>query len=166
MKMKKLNISALVSWTALAALALLFMASAARGLTHRCSEITLPERVVEVVRTDTLVIERPVPVWTRIVDTILVPIVDTVHVHDTAYIALGIERKEYRDSTYAAVISGYRPELERIEVYPRTVSITKTITETARNRRFGLGIHAGYGVTSEGLSPYVGAGLSYNLFTF
>ena len=166
MKMKNLNISALVSWTALAALALLFMASAVRGLTHRCPEMIPSERVVEVVRTDTLVIDRPVPVWVRIVDTVLVPILDTVHVHDTAYIALSMERKEYRDSTYAAVISGYRPELERIEVYPRTITITKTITETARNRRFGLGIQAGYGITSEGLSPYVGAGLSYNLLIF
>jgi len=35
------------------------------------------------------------------------------------------------------------------------------------NKRFGIGIQAGYGITKEiTLSPYIGIGLSYNLFRF
>lgn len=162
--MKRITIFFVAAWAVPITIALLIVFSAVRERMHRCPVTS--EKVVEVVRTDTLIIERPVPVRTRVVDTLLVRVADTIHVHDTAYIALSAERKEYGDSTYRAVISGYRPVLEHIEVYPKTVTITRTITEAARNKRFGVGVHVGYGVTSEGLSPYVGAGLSYNLIQF
>ena len=40
-------------------------------------------------------------------------------------------------------------------------------TFKAKPKRFGLGLHVGYGINSElNLAPYVGIGVSYNLFSF
>lgn len=99
--------------------------------------------------TDTVVIEKPEP--TRIVETdsILVPLVNVVTVHDTVYAQLPIEQKEYRDSSYRAVISGFRPNLDLIEVYPvvTTVTVSKTLTKSQggfwSSKRFGFGVAVG-----------------------
>lgn len=115
------------------------------------------------VRTDTLRIATPVPVLSRITDTMRVPVADTLRVRDTVYIALPREERVYGDSLYRAQVSGYRPELDWIEVYPRTETVTKFITERPR---WSLGIQAGYGASKDGLSPYVGVGVSYYLFSW
>lgn len=123
---------------------------------------------------DTVTIEKPVPVKEYVYDSILVPVVDTLHIRDTVYIALPKERKEYRDSDYVAVVTGYRPELESISVYPKTKVITKTITQTIEvpvksPKPWGIGIQVGfggqYGITSKRVDygPYIGVGLSYNI---
>ena len=59
---------------------------------------------------------------------------------DSVPVRLPFERREYRDSTYYAVVSGiavggYRPTLERIETYGRTV--------TPRSIRMGSGTRSG-----------------------
>lgn len=115
------------------------------------------------VRTDTLRVATPVPVLSRVTDTMLVPVVDTLHLRDTVYLALPREERIYGDSLYRAQVSGYRPELDWIEVYPRTETVTRIVTERPR---WSLGIQAGYGASKDGLSPYVGVGISYNLRCF
>lgn len=35
-----------------------------------------------------------------------------------------------------------------------------------KQKRWGLGINAGYGVSKSGLSPYIGLGINYNLINF
>lgn len=123
---------------------------------------------VEVVRVDTFRVERPVYVERRIVDTLLVPVRDTVSRADTVWMPLPLERVVYRDTAYLAVVSGYRPMLDEIEVYQREV--VRTITERVEvpvSRRWGLGITAGYGAAAVGgsvqLAPFVGVGVSYNI---
>lgn len=37
---------------------------------------------------------------------------------------------------------------------------------TARPRRWGVGVQAGYGITADGLRPYIGVGVQYHLFSF
>ena len=104
----------------------------------------------------------------------LVPITDTLRIRDTVYAALPIERKEYRDSNYRAVISGVRPELESITIHPETRIITQTVTKTitCKPTRFGVGVQVGfgacYGLQSKQLDagPYIGIGLSYNFLRF
>lgn len=88
---------------------------------------------------------------------------DTIHVGDTV---LPVERKIYRDSTYTAYVSGYRPSLDSISVYMNTVTVTNDIYHTVktRPRRWGLGITAGYGFGKNGLSPAVVAGISYRIW--
>lgn len=126
---------------------------------------------VEVVRIDTFRVERPVYVERRIVDTLLVAVRDTVSRADTVWMPLPLERVVYRDTAYLAVVSGYRPRLDAIEVYQREV--VRTVTERVEvpvSRRWGLGITAGYGAAAVGgsvqLAPFVGVGVSYNIVSW
>lgn len=115
---------------------------------------------------DTILIETPVPVEVRVVDTMLVTVADTIRLSDTVYLRLPREIKRYEDSLYRAQVSGYRPALDWIEVYPQTVYLTKVV-KTQDVRRWGIGLQAGYGAYVAGgqvrLAPYVGAGISYDI---
>lgn len=115
---------------------------------------------------DTLLVEKPVPVEVRVVDTMLVAVTDTVHLNDTVYLTLPRETKLYGDSTYTAQVSGYRPELDWIEIYPQSEVVTRNISVESR-KRWGIGLQAGYGAYAAGgqvkLAPYVGVGISYDI---
>ena len=120
---------------------------------------------------DTVRIEKPVAKYIRTVDTMLVFATDTVRVSDTLFVRLPIETKVYSDSTYKAQVSGYKPSLDWVEVYPTTVVITEQVTKQVKQKtHWGIGINAGYGVTLNNkqvvLSPYVGVGISYNIFSW
>lgn len=129
-----------------------------------------------VVGLDTLVIrdtvrERyPVYVERTVTDTMLVALTDTVRVSDTVYVRLPREQRMYRDTNYAAWVSGYRPRLDSIEVYPVTRYVTKEIILPTPVKRWGIGIQAGYGVGLNGGKvvgvPYIGIGISYDLIRF
>lgn len=126
----------------------------------------------EIVRTDilrirdTVLVDRPVPVEVRLTDTMLVAVTDTVTVGDTVYLSLPRETRVYGDSTYRAQVSGYRPALDWIEVYPQTEVVTRNIFVDSR-KRWGLGVQAGYGAYVSGgqvrLAPYIGVGISYDI---
>ena len=86
------------------------------------------EKVVE--KTRTITINNPIPVNTYISRPLLIPF-ETEKVivqNDTTYIVLDREVKEYRDSTYYARISGYDPQLEQIDIFQKTIEITKEKT--------------------------------------
>lgn len=80
---------------------------------------------------DTVTRERPVYVALRHTDTLLVPVTDTVRIRDTVFMALPMEQKVYGDSTWRAVVSGYRPALDTISFYPVTRYVT--VTQTVRS---------------------------------
>lgn len=115
---------------------------------------------------DTVLVERPAPVEVRVVDTMLVSVTDTISISDTVYLRLPHEIKQYEDSLFRAQVSGYRPALDWIEVYPQTVYLTKVV-KTPSVKRWGLGLQAGYGAYVAGgqvrLAPYVGVGISYDI---
>lgn len=94
-------------------------------------------------------------------DTFYLPIFvgDSLEV-DSVPVVLPIEKKEYKTDEYRAVISGFRPNLDFIETYAKSQTVTVTPINR-RRKRFGLGLQAGYGYPG-GL--YVGAGVSYNIF--
>lgn len=118
---------------------------------------------------DTLLVEKPVAVEVRVVDTMLVAVTDTVHLNDTVYLTLPRETKVYGDSTYTAQVSGYRPALDWIEVYPQTVLVTEKVTNKDV-KHWGLGLQAGYGAYAAGgqvrLAPYLGVGISWTFMRF
>ena len=88
-----------------------------------------------------------------------------VLIDDTAkMVMLPITQQVYRDTTYTAWVSGYRPQLDSIEVYPRTLIVRQTAPPAAKPRRWSMGVQAGYGLTPKGLQPYVGVGVSIRLF--
>jgi len=61
--------------------------------------------------------------------------------------------------SYKAVVTSDNPYV--------TITDIKSIKVVERKPgRVGIGIQAGYGVTKTGLSPYIGAGINYNLIRF
>lgn len=129
--------------------------------------IETPKADTLIVR-DTVTVEYPVPILTTITDTLLVAYPDIVIIHDTTFFALLGERKEYSGKDYRAVVSGYQPSLDLIQVFPETKVVTRTISVPSRKRsHFALSLQAGYGITIQDNRitplPYIGAGLSYSL---
>lgn len=86
---------------------------------------------------------------------------------DSVRVEIPITQKRYADSTYTAWVSGYSPTLDSIHIYPRHEVVTITNTIRQKPKRWGVGLNVGYGFTPKnGMQPYVGIGMSYNLFTF
>lgn len=122
---------------------------------------------------DTLVIDRPVPMEVRVTDTMLVAVADTVQVmvRDTVQVMVQVPRevRVYSDSAYRAQVSGFRPSLDWIEVYPQTIVVTRNICADSR-KRWGIGLQAGYGAYAAGgrvmLAPYLGVGVSWDIVSW
>lgn len=108
------------------------------------------ERIVDVQKdttfiVDTHIIEKPVYVERVSKETIMVAVHDTTVVNDTVYVPLVIEKKIYKGEEYYAEVSGYQPSLDKIEVYPKTKTISKTETVVKRHsNHLRLGIEANY----------------------
>lgn len=122
---------------------------------------------VLIVQVDTMVINKPQPY--------------KVTVHDTVYISnpqypqypqpeefLVHQTKIYQDSTYRAQVSGYDAQLDWIETYTRTIVREINTTEQIKERpkHWGLGVQVGCGAGKNGVQPYVGIGISYNIISF
>lgn len=114
--------------------------------------------VVTEVKVDTLYLLAPIPylAW--------VDHKDTIYRGDSCYHLR--EYKEYQDSNYYAKVSGVAPRLDEIRVYPRTIYQTEYIYRdiVQKNKRWGLGLSAGYGIGRNGLSPILAVTVNYNLF--
>ena len=86
---------------------------------------------------------------------------------DSVNVVIPITQKVYDEDTYTAFVSGYNPSLDSlIFKMPREVV---TIKEYSKPKRWSVGVQVGYGVTLKGtpqFAPYVGIGVSYNLFSF
>lgn len=154
-------------------IALLFLLGAGLGFWLRGKFPAKPvDPIVQidtVIRHDTLTVEKPVPRIVRVIDTMLVPVVDTVHTRDSVFILLPREEKIYEDSTYRAVVSGYKPSLDSISVYQTTKYIT--ITKEKPAKRWHIGPQVGIGFVGNKddafrFGYYVGVGVQYSIFSF
>lgn len=118
---------------------------------------------------DTVTVIHPVEIAKTIVRKERVVVTDTIVRNDTTYIELPVERKVYADSNYRAVVSGIRPSLDEISVFPETKVVTQTITvaEVTKPKRFSLGVQGGWYVIYDAAhkqvatGPGAGAGLSF-----
>lgn len=126
---------------------------------------------------DTVQYFQPVPKDSVVVRYVTVTLpamqhIDTVTIFDSIQVEIPIVQKEYKDSTYHAFVSGYMPSLDSLTVYPRTIYINSTTTSkyVPKTKRWGLGIQAGYGANlSNGVihgTPYIGIGISYDIFSW
>ena len=137
-------------------------------------EITMRSDTVLV--RDTVLIDRPVEVEKRIIDTILISTVlpvpgDIVRLTDTVYMHLPVEQKHYSAPEYDAWVSGFRPSLDSLKFHTQSARITNTIPLPVhpKPKRWGIGIQVGYGMTTAPrpeFHPYIGLGISYNIFSF
>ena len=116
------------------------------------------------IRVDTIRDSIPYPVYETVIQTVpeLFPVYITLGgdtIREPVYIPVPITQKEYRTEDYRLSISGYKPNLDYIEIYLKTDQITKVV-----DRRFGIDKSAGYGIGRNGLSPYVGIGGFYRIW--
>nr|DAR52316.1 MAG TPA: hypothetical protein [Caudoviricetes sp.] len=120
------------------------------------AEIRTETKVNTVVKVDTLLISAPMA------PLLVFRLTDTMRIGDTVVYR---EQAYYEDSLYRVWVSGYRPRLDSLQIFPRTVyrTVTNDIyhTITPKKKRWGLGLQAGYGYPS---GIYAGVGISYNLF--
>lgn len=93
--------------------------------------------------------------------------VDTLRSVETQYdtIQLPITQKEYIDSTYHAWVSGFEPALDSIYVYPKTTYISTT-NVVYKKKPWGIGLQVGAGYNGKTITPYIGVGVSLNLWNF
>ena len=134
---------------------------------------TPPPSVVEVVFRDTLIdtvrYPLPVPYDSTVLRYINVTVFDTVQISpdssriDSMTAKLPITQKCYQDSTYKAYVSGFQPKLDSCIVFPRTLTVTKTLTKysSPKQKKFGWGPQVGIGITPKGVLPYAGLGFFY-----
>ena len=123
-----------------------------------------------VVRVDTIRYPDPQPhlVTQEVVKWKYQPLIitDTLVVNDTiiqvedGVAVIPISLKTYTDSaTYKAVISGYDPRLESIEVYQQVVEITTV----HKPPKWSIGLQGGVYATPVGVQPGIGVGVQYNI---
>ena len=114
---------------------------------------------------DTIRDSIPYPVYETVIQTVpeMFPIYITLEgdtVREQIFVPIRITQKEYLTDDYHAWVSGYNPSLDSIDIFRKTMSITKRQS----SRRWGIGITAGYGIGRNGLSPYVGIGGYYRIW--
>lgn len=112
---------------------LLLVIIASGGWYNWYKEYKKPAEVITKIETrvDTVKAEKPVPVYTNLVsykffDVPLEHIVYLPGESDTVQVSLPITHKTYQDTTYKVEISGVNPNLEYIETYNRSTTITQT----------------------------------------
>ncbi len=119
-------------------------------------------------------IDTPVPRDSVVIKyvTVPLPVYDTIPSHhadtlvaDSATVIVPITQKIYRDTTYEAWVSGYLPSLDSIRIFQPVTTITHTQIKY-KPKRWGLGVQVGIGVTPNKIEPYLGIGVSYNIFSW
>ena len=91
---------------------------------------------------------------------------DTIHASDTCCHLR--EYREYQDSNYYAKVSGVNPRLDELRIYQKTITeyVYQDRIVREKQKRWGLGLSAGYGISKSGLSPVVAVTVNYNLFSW
>lgn len=97
-----------------------------------------------------------------------VPVVDSVgqQTPDSANVVLPVVQKQYEDSDYTAWVSGIDPNLDSIHITRKTYTYFQPVPVPAEDKRWGIGVQVGVGVMGGKIEPYVGLGVSYNLWNF
>lgn len=113
---------------------------------------------------DTVTVLQPVYLTRWKTDSVRVPAVDTVRVHDTLWVVLERERVTWEDSLARVYASGVQVSVDSVQHFREKLVITKEIPVRVKDpSRWGLGVQAGATVTPDGVRPYVGVGVSYNV---
>lgn len=81
---------------------------------------------------------------------------------DSVRVSVPITQKVYETEDYRAYVSGYQPSLDSLLFLHHT----QVVRIREKPKRWGVGVQVGYGFTPQGALPYIGVGISYNLFRF
>lgn len=128
------------------------------------------ERVDTLFIFDTIVEEKPIFKEKKVVEKVLVHSVDTIMMRDTLYMVMEREQIHWKDSLSDVYASGIMVEVDSVKHYLPTRVITIETEKVVKVKpRWSLGVHAGYGVhvgSQIQAAPYVGVGVSYNIFSW
>ena len=101
-----------------------------------------------------------------------IPVVhqDTIWRQDTLFIALDREQVIWQDSLSRVYASGINTQVDSVQHYiSERVIYKEIVVPKVKKTRWGIGIQVGYGVQlGEQIrtAPYIGVGVSYNIFSW
>lgn len=116
---------------------------------------------ITIIKRDTITIIKPQPVIkyrNKIVR-------DTLYSVDSVLVPIDVplETKVYEDTTYRAVISGYRANLDSIFIQNRNqIQYINKITYKTKRINFSPSIGFGYGMFNKRIDMYVGFSIGYS----
>lgn len=128
---------------------------------------TLTTRVDTLVIRDTIRVTEPKYITRRVIDSIPYPVTDTIRLRDTLFLLLERQQVTWEDSLARVYASGVNPHVDSVIHFTRDLIITKEIPVIqVKKTRWGVGVQAGVGAGKDGLTPYLGVGVSYNLLSW
>ena len=131
---------------------------------------TETEKVDTLYLRDTIVQYEPILEERVVLKKVLVPVTDTLRIHDTLYVYLEREQVVWQDSLSRVYASGILPQIDSVQHYITERIVTKEVTiQVKKPCRWGIGVHAGYGVQLGDpirTAPYIGVGVSYNILSW
>ena len=131
----------------------------------------IKEKVDTLLIFDTITLTKPVFVEKIQLDSVYMPVTDTLWKHDTLYVYLEREQIQWQDSLCRVYASGINPQVDSVTHFAQETIITREISVPVKVKsRWGLGVQVGYGAGINGkqvyLTPYVGVGISCNILSW
>ena len=131
----------------------------------------IKEKVDTLLIFDTITLTKPVFVEKIQLDSVYMPVTDTLWKHDTLFVYLEREQIQWQDSLCRVYASGINPQVDSVTHFVQETIVTREISVPVKVKsRWGLGIQMGYGAGINGkqvyLTPYVGVGISYNILSW
>ena len=131
----------------------------------------IKEKVDTLLIFDTITITKPVFVEKIQLDSVYMPVTDTLWKHDTLYVYLEREQIQWQDSLCRVYASGINPQVDSVTHFVQETIVNREISVPVKVKsRWGLGIQVGYGAGINGkqvyMTPYVGVGISYNILSW
>ena len=131
----------------------------------------IKEKVDTLLIFDTITLTKPVFVEKIQLDSVYMPVTDTLWKHDTLYVYLEREQIQWQDSLCRVYASGINPQVDSVTHFVQETIVNREISVPIKMKsRWGLGINVGYGAGVNGkqvyLTPYVGVGISYNILSW
>ena len=131
----------------------------------------IKEKVDTLLIFDTITLTKPVYMEKIQLDSVYMPVTDTLWKHDTLFVYLEREQIQWQDSLCRVYASGINPQVDSVTHFVQETIITREISVPVKVKsRWGLGIQVGYGAGINGkqvyLTPYVGVGISYNILSW
>ena len=131
----------------------------------------IKEKVDTLLIFDTITLTKPIFVEKIQLDSVYMPVTDTLWKHDTLFVYLEREQIQWQDSLCRVYASGINPQVDSVTHFVQETIVNKEISVPVKVKsRWGLGIQVGYGAGVNGkqvyLTPYVGVGISYNILSW
>ena len=131
----------------------------------------IKEKVDTLLIFDTITLTKPIFVEKIQLDSVYMPVTDTLWKHDTLYVYLEREQIQWQDSLCRVYASGINPQVDSVTHFVQETIVNREISVPVKVKsRWGVGIQVGYGAGVNGkqvyLTPYVGVGISYNILSW